>query len=251
MESVAKTSKNATTTTTTKKSSATKKEPSKVTKMKKDDKQEFETIEALLIHVQSQLKVEKDIENGFGGFSYYTIDNMLKQIRSALIEHGAFGRFSTTIEQKGERYYVQASFKVSYKGQTFEEVAEIREPVTKPKMDDSQVTRSATTQAKKTLLENIFMVFDGVEPDSANNNDYQYQTDSEVAEQHNNGVQMTLNLIEHAKTLGEYAPSQEQVEKWTEMAHNNPKETYKEVMAFGKNAQAKMVENKIAESKGE
>lgn len=244
MESVAKTSKNATTTTTTKKSSATKKEPSKVTKMKKDDKREFETIEELLIHVQSQLKVEKDIENGFGGFSYYTIDNMLKQIRSALIEHGAFGRFSTTIEQKGERYYVQASFKVSYKGQTFEEVAEIREPVTKPKMDDSQVTRSATTQAKKTLLENIFMVFDGVEPDSANNNDYQHQTDSEVAEQHNNGVQMTLNLIEHAKALGEFAPSQEQIEKWTEMAHNNPKEAYKEVMTFGKNAQAKMVESK-------
>lgn len=242
MESVAKTNKNATT-TTTKKSSATK---SKVTKMKKDEKQEFDTIEALLIHVQSQLKVEKDIENGFGGFSYYTIDNMLKQIRSALIEHGAFGRFSTTIEQKGERYYVQASFKVSYKGQTFEEVAEIREPVTKPKMDDSQVTRSATTQAKKTLLENIFMVFDGVEPDSANNNDYQYQTDSEVAEQHSNGVQMTLNLIEHAKTLGEFAPSQEQVEKWTEMAHNNPKGAYKEVMTFGKNATAKM-----AESKGE
>lgn len=247
MESVAKTNKNATT-TTTKKSSATK---SKVTKMKKDEKQEFDTIEALLIHVQSQLRVEKDIENGFGGFTYYTIDNMLKQIRSALIEHGAFGRFSTTIEQKGERYYVQASFKVSYKGQTFEEVAEIREPVTKPKMDDSQVTRSATTQAKKTLLENIFMVFDGVEPDSANNNDYQYQTDSEVAEQHSNGVQMTLNLIEHAKTLGEFAPSQEQVEKWTEMAHNNPKEAYKEVMTFGKNATAKMAENKMAENKGE
>ena len=249
MESVAKT--NNATTKATKKSSATKKEPSKVTKMKKDEKREFDTIEALLIHVQSQLRVEKDIDNNFGGFSYYTIDNMLKQIRSALIEHGAFGRFSTTIEQKGERYYVQASFKVSYKGQTFEEVAEIREPVTKPKMDDSQVTRSATTQAKKTLLENIFMVFDGVEPDSANNNDYQYQTDSEVAEQHSNGVQMTLNLIEHAKTLGEFAPSQEQVEKWTEMAHNNPKEAYKEVMTFGRNAQAKMVENKIAESKGE
>lgn len=249
MESVAKT--NNATTKTTRKSSATKKEPSKVTKMKKDEKQEFETIEALLIHVQSQLKVEKDIDNDFGGFSYYTIDNMLKQIRSALIEHGAFGRFSTTIEQKGERYYVQASFKVSYKGQTFEEVAEIREPVTKPKMDDSQVTRSATTQAKKTLLENIFMVFDGVEPDSANNNDYQHQTDSEVAEQHNNGVQMTLNLIEHAKSLGEFAPSQEQVEKWTEMAHNNPKEAYKQVMAFGKEATAKMAENKIAENKGE
>ena len=245
MESVAKTNNNATT-KATRKSPATKKEPSKVTKMKKDDKQEFETIEALLIHVQSQLKVEKDIDNDFGGFSYYTIDNMLKQIRSALIEHGAFGRFSTTIEQKGERYYVQASFKVSYKGQTFEEVAEIREPVTKPKMDDSQVTRSATTQAKKTLLENIFMVFDGVEPDSANNNDYQHQTDSEVAEQHNNGVQITLNLIEQTKMLGEFAPSQEQVEKWTEMAHNNPKEAYKEVMTFGKNATAKM-----AESKGE
>ena len=233
------------------KTTKTKEAPKKVVEMKKAEKPTFDTIEDLLIHVQSQLKIEKDINNSFGGFNYYTIDNMMKQIRSALIEHGAFGRFSTTIEQKGERYYVQASFKVSYKGQTFEEVAEIREPVTKPKMDDSQVTRSATTQAKKTLLENIFMVFDGVEPDSANNNDYQHQTDSEVAEQHNNGVQMTLNLIEHAKSLGEFAPSQEQIEKWVEMAHNNPKEAYKEVMTFGKNATAKMAENKMAENKGE
>lgn len=63
---------------------------------------------------------------------------------------------------------------------------------------------------------------------------------------------MTLNLIEHAKTLGEFAPSQEQVEKWTEMAHNNPKEAYKEVMTFGRNAQAKMAENtKMAVNKGE
>lgn len=228
------------------KTTKAKEAPKKVVEMKKAEKPTFDTIEDLLIHVQSQLKIEKDINNSFGGFSYYTIDNMMKQIRSALIEHGAFGRFSTKIEQKGERYYVQASFKVNFKGQTFEEVAEIREPVTKPKMDDSQVTRSATTQAKKTLLENIFMVVDGVEPDSVNNNDYQHQTDEEVAEQHSNGVQMTLNLIEQAKTLGEFAPSQEQVEKWTEMAHNNPKETYKEVMTFGRNAQAKM-----AESKGE
>lgn len=226
------------------KTTKAKETPKKVVEMKKAEKPTFETIEDLLIHVQSQLKIEKDINNSFGGFSYYTIDNMMKQIRSVLIEYGAFGRFSTKIEQKGERYYVQASFKVSYKGQTFEEVAEIREPVTKPKMDDSQVTRSATTQAKKTLLENIFMVVDGVEPDSVNNNEYQHQTDSEVAEQYNNGVQMTLNLIEQAKTLGEFAPSQEQVEKWIEKAHNDPKATYKEVMAFGTNATAKMAKNK-------
>ena len=46
------------------------------------------------------------------------------------------------------------------------------------------------------------------------------------------------------KMLGEFAPSQEQVEKCTEMAHNNPKEAYKEVMVFGRSAQEKMVENK-------
>lgn len=226
------------------KTTKTKETPKKVVEMKKAEKPTFDTIEDLLIHVQSQLKIEKDINNSFGGFNYYTIDNMMKQIRSALIEHGAFGRFSTTIEQKGERYYVQASFKVSYKGQTFEEVAEIREPVAKPKMDDSQVTRSATTQAKKTLLENIFMVFDGVEPDSSNNNDYQHQTDEEVAENQKQLIGVTLNLIKQAQQLGEYSPTQEQVEKWIEKAHNDPKATYKEVMAFGQNATAKMAKNK-------
>lgn len=226
------------------KTTKTKEAPKKVVEMKKAEKPTFDTIEDLLIHVQSQLKIEKDINNSFGGFNYYTIDNMMKQIRSALIEHGAFGRFSTTIEQKGERYYVQASFKVSYKGQTFEEVAEIREPVAKPKMDDSQVTRSATTQAKKTLLENIFMVFDGVEPDSSNNNDYQHQTDEEVAENQKQLIGVTLNLIKQAQQLGEYSPTQEQVEKWIEKAHNDPKATYKDVMAFGQNATAKMAKNK-------
>lgn len=226
------------------KTTKTKEAPKKVVEMKKAEKPTFDTIEDLLIHVQSQLKIEKDINNSFGGFNYYTIDNMMKQIRSALIEHGAFGRFSTTIEQKGERYYVQASFKVSYKGQTFEEVAEIREPVAKPKMDDSQVTRSATTQAKKTLLENIFMVFDGVEPDSSNNNDYQHQTDEEVAENQKQLIGVTLNLIKQAQQLGEYSPTQEQVEKWIEKAHNDPKATYKEVMTFGQNATAKMAKNK-------
>lgn len=226
------------------KTTKTKEAPKKVVEMKKAEKPTFDTIEDLLIHVQSQLKIEKDINNSFGGFNYYTIDNMMKQIRSALIEHGAFGRFSTKIEQKGERYYVQASFKVSYKGQTFEEVAEIREPVAKPKMDDSQVTRSATTQAKKTLLENIFMVFDGVEPDSSNNNDYQHQTDEEVAENQKQLIGVTLNLIKQAQQLGEYSPTQEQVEKWIEKAHNDPEATYKEVMAFGQNATAKMAKNK-------
>jgi putative erf recombinase len=226
------------------KTTKTKEAPKKVVEMKKAEKPTFDTIEDLLIHVQSQLKIEKDINNSFGGFNYYTIDNMMKQIRSALIEHGAFGRFSTTIEQKGERYYVQASFKVSYKGQTFEEVAEIREPVAKPKMDDSQVTRSATTQAKKTLLENIFMVFDGVEPDSSNNNDYQHRTDEEVAENQKQLIGVTLNLIKQAQQLGEYSPTQEQVEKWIEKAHNDPKATYKEVMTFGQNATAKMAKNK-------
>lgn len=226
------------------KTTKAKETPKKVVEMKKAEKPTFDTIEDLLIHVQSQLKIEKDINNSFGGFSYYTIDNMMKQIRSVLIEYGAFGRFSTKIEQKGERYYVQASFKVSYKGQTFEEVAEIREPVAKPKMDDSQVTRSATTQAKKTLLENIFMVVDGVEPDGVNNNEYQHQTDEEVAENHKQLVGVTLNLIKQAQQLGEYSPSQEQVEKWIEKAHNDPKATYKEVMTFGNNATAKMAKNK-------
>lgn len=44
--------------------------------------------------------------------------------------------------------------------------------------------------------------------------------------------------------LGEYFPSQEQVEKWIEKAHNDPKATYKEVLAYGENAIAKVAKNK-------
>ena len=56
---------------------------------------------------------------------------------------------------------------------------------------------------------------------------------------------MTLNLIEHAKSLGGVLLLvKSRSKKWTEMAHNNPKEAYKQVMAFGKEATAKMAENK-------
>ena len=63
------------------KTTKTKETPKKVVEMKKAEKPTFDTIEDLLIHVQSQLKIEKDIDNSFGGFSYYTIDNMMKQMK--------------------------------------------------------------------------------------------------------------------------------------------------------------------------
>ena len=125
----------------------------------------------------------------------------------------------------------------------FEEVAEVREPVSKPKMDDSQVTRSATTQAKKTLLENILLITDHVEPDAYNNNEYQYQTDSELAEEHRKLIEYTLRMIKQTQNQGEFSATDEQVEKWREQLHNDPKRTYNEVMSFGKAASEKYQES--------
>ena len=213
------------------------------TKTKKSEIEEFETIEALMVYVQSNVKVDKDQHNEFGDFNFYKIDRILHQLKKLLLEHGAFARFSTDIVPKGERYYVQAKFKISYKGMVFEEVAEVREPVSKPKMDDSQVTRSATTQAKKTLLENILLITDHVEPDAYNNNEYQYQTDSELAEEHRKLIEYTLRMIKQTQNQGEYSATDEQVEKWREQLHNDPKRTYSEVMSFGKAASEKYQES--------
>ena len=203
---------------------------------------EFETIEELMVYVQSNVKVEKDQHNEFGDFYFYKIDHILHRLKKLLLEHGAFARFSTDIVPKGERYYVQAKFKISYKGMIFEEVAEVREPVSKPKMDDSQVTRSATTQAKKTLLENILLLTD-VEPDAYNNNEYQYQTDSELAAEHRQLTEYTLRMIKQTQNQGEFSATDEQVEKWREQLHNDPKRTYNEVMSFGKAASEKYQES--------
>ena len=149
-----------------------------------------------------------------------------------LLSHKAFARFNTQSICIGERYYIRATFKVTYKGEDFEEYADIREPATKPKMDDSQVSRSATTQAKKTLLENLFMLSDGFDPDSANNNSYEYQTDAQVEDKRKGQVEAVYQIL---KTIEmKYNPTAEQLKNWKERAETDTDRVYNEMEKFVK-----------------
>lgn len=50
-------------------------------------------------------------------------------------------------------------------------------------------------------------------------------------------------MIKQTQNQGKYSATDEQVEKWREQLHNDPKRTYNEVMSFGKAASEKYQES--------
>lgn len=210
---------------------ATKSTTKKVTEQSVNEP-EITNIPELLMYTQQQLILEKNIKNDYGDFDYYKIDQILNIIKNIMLKQKAFAWFNTQSMQVGDRYYIRATIKIKFNGEEFSEYADIREPTTKPKMDDSQVSRSATTQAKKTLLENLFMISDGYDPDSANNNGYEYMTDSQVEDKRQAQIETVYHII---KTIElKYNATDKQLSNWKERAETDTERVYYEMENFVK-----------------
>lgn len=217
-------------TETTKKEAKT----TRTTSKKKASELEFKNIYDLLLYAQKNIKITKDIDNEYGGFLYYKVDQILNELKALFLKNGAFTRFAQDIVQVGERYYVEVVIKVDFNGEHFEESAKSREPLTKGKMDDSQVTRSATTQAKKTLLENILLISDGFDPDGANNNDYEHLTEDDLRKKHQQDVEQVKSFI--PKIQKNYTVEESIVQSWLEMAEEKPELVYNQMSEYVKRA---------------
>lgn len=129
-----------------------------------------------LMNIQNELKAPKNQFNKFGDYKYRNCEDILEAVKPLLFKNGLILNISDEIVAIGDRFYVQAIAKVIDEENNFiESKAYAREPSEKPKMDNSQVTGSASSYARKYALNGLFCIDDSKDADfydnTKNNND--------------------------------------------------------------------------------
>lgn len=133
-----------------------------------------------LLEVQQELKAPKDQHNNFGNYDYRSCESILSSVKPILRKHGLALTMSDELVLIGDRYYVKATATLidTAKGDDPVTVtAYAREEETKKGMDQSQVTGSCSSYARKYALCGLFAIDDG------NDSDKMYQGDNNPPKQ--------------------------------------------------------------------
>lgn len=113
--------------------------------------------------VQNALKVSKGRLNKFGGYKYRSCEDILKAAKPLLYKSGLVLTITDEVFELCGRYYVQATARVSdaAEGSDYMECkACAREPESKKGMDDSQITGTSSSYARKYALNGLFCLDD-------------------------------------------------------------------------------------------
>lgn len=119
--------------------------------------------------IQQGLSVAKANYNEFGGYNYRTLEDMLEAVKPLLSETETTLHFTDEVVEIGNRVYVRATVTLSGKSGSICATAYAREPLTKKKMDDSQLTGMASTYARKYAMSGLFCINEVRDADSMDN----------------------------------------------------------------------------------
>ena len=129
---------------------------------------EGKPIYAALMAVQAELKSPKGQHNSFGNYDYRSAEDIIEAVKPLLKDNGLFLNMSDDIVLIGDRYYVRATVKVVdvVTGESVQTSALAREAAQKKGMDESQVTGTASSYARKYALNGLFAIDDTKDADT-------------------------------------------------------------------------------------
>lgn len=119
-----------------------------------------------LTEIQRKLKAPKNRKNSFGGYSYRSCEDILEALKPILAEQDATMTISDQIIMVGTRVYVQATVTLKTKDGEYTTTALAREAESKKGMDDSQITGTASSYARKYALNGMFLIDDTKDADT-------------------------------------------------------------------------------------
>lgn len=154
-------------------------------------------MENSLLKIQRELKAPKGQYNSFGKYKYRSCEDILESVKPLLEKYSATMTISDEIVEIGGRVYVKATAKLMVDGQCYTNTAYAREPEEKKGMDESQITGTASSYARKYCLNGLFLIDDTKDADTDEN---YLQT---------RGTEKITDL--HVKALLQKYPKQEQI----------------------------------------
>ena len=147
-----------------------------------------------LSQLQEELKAPKNLYNQFGKYSYRNAEGILEAVKPLLVKYNMILTVSDEITQIGERYYIKAIAKVedNVSEELMLTTAYARESLDKKGMDDSQITGTASSYARKYALNGLFLLDDTKDADT---DEYHNQTNKKNKEeqQYNEQTQKELS----------------------------------------------------------
>lgn len=121
-----------------------------------------------LVLIQTSLKAPKSQRNAFGGYNYRSCEDILEAVKPLLLKTNSALTISDDIVEVGGRIYVQATATLITPSGTYSNKAFAREPLSKKGMDDSQITGTASSYARKYSLNGLFAIDDTKDADALN-----------------------------------------------------------------------------------
>ena len=117
--------------------------------------------------IQAELKAPKGQFNSFGKYKYRSCEDIVEAAKPVLFKHGCHLNLSDDMVQVGERIYVKAVATV-LKGDVVigTSTAFARESFDKKGMDDSQITGTASSYARKYALNGLLAIDDTKDADT-------------------------------------------------------------------------------------
>lgn len=121
-----------------------------------------------LSEIQTKMNVPKDKHSDYGGYDYRSAESILNEFKKYAREYNSSLLLRDEIVEIAGRVYVKsvATFIDCENGEEISTTGYAREPESKPKMDESQVTGSSSSYARKYAMNALFLLDDVKDPDT-------------------------------------------------------------------------------------
>nr|DAW46499.1 MAG TPA: ERF superfamily protein [Caudoviricetes sp.] len=126
-----------------------------------------------LVEIQAELKVPKNQRNTFGKYNYRSAEDILEAVKPLLKKHDAKITLSDKLTLVGDWHYVEATARFVCGDEVETVTAYARESLNKKGMDESQITGTASSYARKYALNGLLLIDDTKDADT---DEYKKQT---------------------------------------------------------------------------
>lgn len=121
-----------------------------------------------LKEIQTMLKAPKNLYNKYGGFNYRNAEGIYEAVKPLLNQLNMTLVINDSVQNVGTKNYIKATAYLTdcVTGEQLFSCALAREAETKKGMDDSQITGTASSYARKYALNGLFLLDDTKDEDS-------------------------------------------------------------------------------------
>lgn len=155
-----------------------------------------------LVEIQAELKAPKSQRNTFGKYNYRSAEDILEAVKPLLKKHDAKIILSDKPILVGDWHYIEATAKFVCGDEVEVVTAYAREPLNKKGMDESQITGTASSYARKYALNGLLLIDDTKDADTdeykkqtsrnASNRQFKQYISSEKVKQYEDDVQAII-----------------------------------------------------------